>query len=163
MIRFIAILFALLFAQTATAQVEIDCTFKYRLVTQTDIRICAYQPLTKGDLQFVQRTVNAVPENHARFLNLHRPAVLDRIDVAIVTHTVMNDGSLPFGLTRNKDVLGRYYPGDRRVYVVMDSIRKRDGVLAHEIAHLLNYRSGISDRDLDERLAYAFEDFLASQ
>jgi hypothetical protein len=59
-------------------------------------------------------------------------------------------------------VVGRYYPGDRRVYVDGGSIKSRAPVLAHEIVHMMNYMSGISDPILDEDLAYAFEVYIGN-
>jgi hypothetical protein len=167
--KFLIVCAMLLLTFEASAYVDINCTFKYRLAERIDIRICSHERLNRGEIAFIKETALSTPSAYAEFVQhnvqsgqRYNPSI-DRIDLVLMTREAMNDGSLPLGFRRNKDVIGRYYPGDSRLYVVLDTIRAQNTVLAHEIVHLLNHHYGITDRELDENLAYAFEDFLASQ
>lgn len=162
MIRLIVTILLFLLSSHAIANSKIDCSYMYRVVESTDIRICSYRELSSQDISYISKTVSVVPRKYSAYI-AKSPIRIKRIDVAVTTLETLNDGSLPGGLRKEMDVIGRYYPGDRRVYVAFDSIRRRDGVLAHEIVHMMNFHYGIFDRAQDERLAYDFESSLQLQ
>lgn len=169
MIKVLLVIAAAILSAALHAQVEFDCTFKYRIQSYTDIRICSYEQINASDIYFIQNVVKDAPEAYHKYLSarskLHNLEYrsIARIDVALISRDVMNDGTLPFGFNRNKDVVGRYYPGEHRVYITLDSLKNGETVLVHEMVHLMNYGYRIHDRDTDEKLAYAFEEFWVSR
>jgi hypothetical protein len=154
------IVFLLVFS--ASARSAVDCSNKYRIAESTDIRICSHQPILPADLRFIRHVVEVSEVEYYRFLEskfIYTDKVdIDRIDIAVMPYKSLNDGTLPHG--KSEGVVGRYYPGKNRVYVESLSIQLRQSVLAHEIAHLINYHIGINDLELDEKLAYEFEEYL---
>lgn len=165
MIRTLFVFLALLLSCSLRAQTDIDCTFKYRMPLETDIRICSYEPISKQDLTFISNVISDIPESYYKYLSTIagradlKKRSIERVDIALLSLEALNDGTLPSGFNRNNDVVGRYYPGERRVYVTLDSIKNTETVLVHEVVHLMNSDYNISNRDIDENLAYAFEEF----
>lgn len=162
------LIFGIILLWSFSSEAAINCTEKYRIVRPIDIRVCSHQPLERSDLEFIKSVTELTTHEYLVFIeskgilpvNVDK---IDRVDVAIMSSKALNDGTLPMGKTAYGEVLGRYYPGYSKVYVDISSIKLRQTVLAHEIAHLMNDRLGISDKVLDEELAYEFEEYLVSR
>jgi len=162
--KLILLVLAVIFSLSARA--EIDCSYKYRVIKTTDVRMCSHKPISRSDLVYVIGVVESTPARYLEFISLQMkrkisPVPISRIDIAIMSRESLNDGTLPHGFDVDKSAVGRFYPGGRRIYIDIGALKARDTTIAHELAHLINDKIGIINNELDEALAYAFELYLS--
>jgi hypothetical protein len=153
--RIAAFIITALFSLQPKAQVQIDCKFMNRVQSEIDIRICSSQQLSNQELLYIIHTVERTPSAYAEFRGNVRPFIPLIVNIAIV-----DMGDVAFSESVDNNVMGLYYPGDNRLYITRESLKEEGNVVAHELVHLINYHLGISDVNLDERLAYEFEVFF---
>ena len=61
-------------------------------------------------------------------------------------------------------VVGRYLRSDGgTIYITQDALKPKNTDLVHELIHHFNYLKGITDKDLDEKMAYEFEAIFGSE
>lgn len=164
MIKWVVIVIGLLLPTSVFATEE--CTFKYRIESRSDIRICSDKELTKQSLIFIRDTVDEMPSQYYSFLK--EKNINTSLPILGVVRLQVTENKNDIGKTvgNNKIVVGSFKEerfGRRSISISEMQILRKTQTLRHELAHLINSDIGISDPSSSESLAYAFEDYVARQ
>lgn len=166
MIKYTIVVLLLLLSSNSRA--EDLCAHKARIASKTDIRICSYEKIENSDILFIKDTIEASFDKYISFLKMRNIKAnkikdISRFNISVLSHEAMNDGTLPAGLSKENNVVGRYYADSEIIFIESSTIKSKQPILFHEIAHRFNDKLGITDADEDEALAYEFEAYLAVQ
>lgn len=139
------------------------CDFVYDISNLPDYSIlCSRDELDAGKIDIfhshIDRTLRIYPGFIAQFGYTWRKP--NGVGVVVLSFKELNDPDLfPEAKKEKEKALARYFPKLEMLYITPEALTKDSLSVPHEIAHLINYRIGIRDEELDEQIAYEFEEY----
>lgn len=140
--------------------------YVYRVPSAANSTLCSASDLSDNEQEYFLHTIDRFEKIYPTFIRSFIPSskwnkIEKPITFVIISDVEMNDDNV-FGKS-DSITDGRYFPSIRIMYLRNASLLRVGPDLPHELAHVANAEIGITNREMDESLAYRFEKFYLEE
>jgi hypothetical protein len=133
------------------------CKFTYKITTlPPGSIICSRNELSEAQLSAAQNHTSKTFRLYPNFIKESKLRISSKLPkgVGVIVLTVKEMNTI---FLDAEPAQARYFPLAGIIYLTEESFTAKSLDWPHELAHLINYHSGITNEALDEAMAYAFE------